>query len=296
MTKQYYQHRFWQTSVMVLLLALLMTRPLAPLAHAAEGEDFWTKKNEDNLELRVADIGQRLLERNALDQLMSFHISYRSLGEKSNVNASASPDYGDIFVESGLLRLVRSDDELAGILAHEMGHVLHKDARRQRIKYGMMAVPAVAVLVVASAATGGSVLPLAKVTKVGMQAAARKFSRSQETQADLEGLMLMAKAGYNPDALPVIMKRVLSDGSAINLWRSHPKGTDRLAAMAIALPEARKLYAQNQVQKPAVVVAKAPQAKPSAAAVTPKVPRASTNDDQDIIEAYQIETEGMPTE
>jgi predicted Zn-dependent protease len=286
MRPQRHGRTLWAKPLAFVLSALLVWLPLTPLALATEGEAFWASKNQDNLELRVADVGQRLLERNALDQTMSFRVLHRSINEKSNVNAYANSDYGLIWIESGLLRLIRSDDELAGILSHEVAHVLHKDMRWQRLKYYLVEVPMVGFLMIGSLATGGLIVPVALGyfgTK-GLRSGMLVFNRGQERDADLEALTLMAKAGYNPDALPVILKRIDGDGSGFTFFRSHPKGSDRLAAMAIALPQARKLYAQNQ--RPTVAVAKTP--KPS--------PQKPTYDDAEIISSYPIETEDMPIE
>lgn len=289
---------FWVRPLVGVLSALLIALPLAPLALATEGEDFWATKNEDNLDLRVSDVGQRIVERNALDQTIAFFVSHRAINEKINVNAHANSDFGNTWIESGMLRLIRSDDELAWVLCHEIGHVLHKDMRRQRLKYRLVQVPMAVLLTLGAVATGGVLVPfiVGFYGTRGLRSGMLVFNRRQEIEADLEALTLMAKAGYNPDASTAIAKRIMSDGSALNLWRSHPKGTERFAAMAIALPEARKLYAQNQPQKPTVAVSKAPKAKPSTLAVAPKAPSTYTNDDQEIISSYPIETEGMPTQ
>jgi predicted Zn-dependent protease len=99
-------HRCWAS---VTVLALLLASTWLP-THADEGQAFWSQKNGDSLEMRVTEVGERLLELNHIDENMSFTVLHRRMGEKRNINAYGDSDWGDVMIETGLLKLMRSDD------------------------------------------------------------------------------------------------------------------------------------------------------------------------------------------
>ena len=75
----------------------------------------------------------------------------------------------------------------------------------------------------------------------------KPFSRQHETEADIGGLMLMASAGYNPQAaLSVWQKMAQAGGGSMPTFLStHPSGADRIAVLQQYLPEAMAIYQQS---------------------------------------------------
>jgi predicted Zn-dependent protease len=80
------------------------------------------------------------------------------------------------------------------------------------------------------------------------KAAISKQSRNYELQADALGLKLMMNAGYDPKAMETVQLKILGDGSNLVIWRSHPTGTVRLAAIR-KLTQAYLAEAQQKGQK-----------------------------------------------
>jgi predicted Zn-dependent protease len=129
----------------------------------------------------------------------------------ASYNAFATPA-GHIFVHTGLLEAMSQEEELAGILAHEISHVYCRHIS-QKIelskKVGWASLAGAAASVLLGAAGGGAA---AGAMIMGTQAAGATtqlaFSRDNEMQADQLGLKFMVEAGYNPEGLLVILKKI----------------------------------------------------------------------------------------
>ena len=115
------------------------------------------------------------------------------------VNAFSIPG-GYVFVDAGLLNFVHSDDELAAVLGHEMGHV----ERRHVVSLSQT----VKVLEVVLQAAGIFVPSVGRFGNLAGNLLLTKISRVDELQADQYGLMLMSQAGYDPDGMVAFLKRL----------------------------------------------------------------------------------------
>jgi predicted Zn-dependent protease len=158
----------------------------------------------------VEQIGNKLL-----DVIPEQPFDYKFYVIKNEVyNASAFPA-GHIFINSGLLADLQSVDELAGILAHEIGHVTRRHIS-QRIekskKINLATLAGVVAGVMIGAATGDAAAMQALVfgsTAAG-QTASLAYSRENEAEADQLGIQYMTRAGYNPEGLLAALKRIRS--------------------------------------------------------------------------------------
>jgi beta-barrel assembly-enhancing protease len=151
--------------------------------------------------------------RNILAQVPPQPYKFRFYVIKENVyNAFAIPA-GHIFINSGLLAVMESEDELAGILAHEIAHVVHRHIaqRIERSKKIDMATLAGVVAGIFLGAAGGSA-DAAQALTLGSMAAGTTaylaYSREDETQADQFGLIYMREAGYSGEALLSVLKKI----------------------------------------------------------------------------------------
>ncbi|MEB3206457.1 MAG: M48 family metalloprotease [Vampirovibrionales bacterium] len=191
----------------------------------AEGENdpMWRRRTDEK---KVVAVGQRLLKENNIRQSIGFGI--RRL---DSPNAFASSYVGQVVISNTMLRYIDSDDELAGVLAHEIAHVLKHHSPKGLVRrtagtvlvtgllYGVdlvlfLGIPVVSAMYLGHVARGGS----------GM---ADVMSRSQEYEADKMGVDLMTKARYNPYAFVSLMRKIGGDGD--NIWLSHPMTSNRLA-------------------------------------------------------------------
>jgi predicted Zn-dependent protease len=150
-------------------------------------------------------------------------------------NAFALPD-GHIYVSRGLLELANSEDELAGVLAHEVVHVAARHHAQQRTRatgVGILALPAI----VAGSLLGGPVGQVveAPVLLLGSGLVA-SYGRDQEREADRFGQRLAAEAGYDPSALAAFLATLerwsdAREGGSheAGFFDTHPSTPERVA-------------------------------------------------------------------
>lgn len=177
-----------------------------------------------------------------------------TLFRDDSANAFALPG-GKIGVNSGLLKVATNQNQLAAVIGHEVAHVL---ARHSGERLSNQA--AVDTGLQAAQAISGSMSPakqqLMGLLGVGAQVGVLlPFSRTQESEADLLGLDLMARAGFDPQqsiALWQNMERINSGGPPAFL-STHPSPGGRIEALQNRLPQAQELYRQARAQgrKPA---------------------------------------------
>ncbi len=147
------------------------------------------------------------------------------LVKTDSVNAFATPG-GFILVTTGLVKQLQSEDELAFVLAHEVGHVIkrhhYRVVQRQRL-----AEAAAKQLQAASGEAANAAL-----SQASAQIYARGLDKSSEFEADRVGVELMTQVGYDPAASVGVLERLQllkgDDPSAELLFSTHPSPADRL--------------------------------------------------------------------
>ena len=156
--------------------------------------------------------------------------------EAPTVNAFATPG-GNVFVTRGLVERCGNEAELAGVLAHEIAHVVQKHQLKdiqKNAKKGMM-------LDLASLKSGGLTGDAARAfARVGLEGYVRGLSREDELEADRIGVVIAARAGYEPYGLVSVLQTLQSmgqDDSAMAFFlKTHPSPSDRLAALEVVMP------------------------------------------------------------
>ncbi len=171
------------------------------------------------------------------------HLPWRfGVLETPAMNAFAAPG-GYVFITRGLFDALQSEAELAGVLAHEIAHVLrrhHLDAIRQD-----HALDLASELVAASGhADAVEELPPEVKARVGNAAKAlyaRGLNRADEYEADQVGAVLMARAGYDPLALAAVLHELDRIGGTDDklrlMFETHPSPSDRLTSLAPILED-----------------------------------------------------------
>jgi Zn-dependent protease with chaperone function len=147
---------------------------------------------------------------------------------RADFNAFALPG-GHIYVFQGLIDRAQAPDELAGVLAHEIGHVAHRDGTRTVLQaaglsflFGMMLGDFVG---------GGAVVIAAKTVLRS------SYSRRAEASADTYSVVLMRKVGGDPRALATILERVMADkDEGVKILADHPDTKDRIVAINAVAP------------------------------------------------------------
>jgi predicted Zn-dependent protease len=180
-----------------------------------------------------------------------------------DVNA-ATINNNTVVVYRELLRRVPNDNELATVLAHEIAHAVarHSDDktsenREKAVGVGSYILGTVAAVAVAAAGGGSAAANLAgnvaegATGAVGMGAIVRSYDRKLEYEADHVGLMIMAKAGYDPRLAISFWEKapeIFGDKSGSSFWSTHPGHDDRKENLEEAMPLAMQFYEQARVQ------------------------------------------------
>lgn len=169
--------------------------------------------------------------------------------ESPTVNAFATPG-GNIFVTRGLVERCNSEAELAGVLAHEIAHVVQKHQLHDIQKNARKGV----VLDLATLKAGGLTGDAARaVTRVGLEGFVRGLSRDDELEADRIGVVIAARSGYDPYGLVVVLQTLQAspqDSSTALFLKTHPSPSDRLAVLAVEMPPSfEKMAAPNPALK-----------------------------------------------
>jgi predicted Zn-dependent protease len=157
--------------------------------------------------------------------------------DDNSINAFAAPG-GYVFVTRGLLARLRSEAELAGVLGHEIAHVVLKHhLKALRRDAGAQVLGTLTESVVAEK-TGRAHIPPEVVSAVSGQAKTlytRGLDKSDEYAADALGVQLAGRAGYDPYGLMAVLETLDSmdanDGALALLYQTHPRPADRLAEL-----------------------------------------------------------------
>ena len=148
--------------------------------------------------------------------------------DSDSVNAFTLPG-GYVFVNSGLIRLAQTEAELAGAIAHEIGHVAARHSTRQQTREQIANLATIPLVMVG----GWTGYAIRQGVGIGIPMTFLSFSRQFEGEADLLGLEYMYKAGYDPTASIDIFERIDSlqktrPGAVARVFATHPMTFDRI--------------------------------------------------------------------
>jgi len=168
----------------------------------------------------ISGVGARLAAQAGGTRAMTFTV----LDDSETVNAFAIPG-GFIYITTGMLKRLESEGELAAVLSHEIGHITenHISARLRNLTGTKLLVGFLGKLT-------GKDLSGSHVVKIGKYLLMQKFSRGHEYDADIAGVDLMLKAGYDPRCMVTLQEKLyeLSRGRLnIEFINSHPSSAKR---------------------------------------------------------------------
>lgn len=178
----------------------------------------------------VAEVGHKLVKNTeASKSAYVGNFNFYLLDDRNTINAFALPG-GQIFITRALFDKLRDEAELAGVLGHEVGHVIHRHSAEHMAKgqLGQMLVGAVAVGASDERGRGQMAAMAAAMANQMMQL---KYSRSDESEADRYGLKLIGEAGYDPRGMLDVMEvlRQAGGGRKQPEWMlTHPLPENRL--------------------------------------------------------------------
>ncbi len=174
----------------------------------------------------VERVGRRLIASTAAKQT-PYQFKFHLLADMRTVNAFALPG-GQIFITEALFRRLKSEDQLAGVLGHEMGHVVGRHSNEQMASSSLWSGLAKGVGVLVSDGQSNSGMQVAQMVA---QWRVMKFSRDDESESDALGVRFMIQAGYDPEALVGVMEilaQVSGGADRSDFMSSHPNPANRM--------------------------------------------------------------------
>ncbi|HWA24910.1 MAG TPA: M48 family metallopeptidase [Lacunisphaera sp.] len=174
----------------------------------------------------------------------------------NEINAFAMAG-GKVGVFTGLFKIIQNDDQLASVLAHEIGHVSAKHvnerlSQQMLIDGGELLVGGIMSTTGAGSITGNAVLQAYGLTSgVG----AVSFDRAKEKEADHIGIMYMARAGYNPEEAVRVIENLENATAGLAgppaILSTHPSNPERILQLMDLMPRALEAYEKSRQKTPA---------------------------------------------
>jgi predicted Zn-dependent protease len=193
---------------------------------AAESK-AWQQKQQE----RVEEVASRLLEATGTQTVIRFIFAANSEqihSQRINLDAvNAWTDGHTVWVTRGMLRFIKSDDELAAVLGHEMAHGM-----RRHIREGLIQDIFATALSIPAGVFGGSIGQ--QIAERMVQLATAKFDRDREREADLYGLIWAYRAGFNVDEGKEVFRRIaveMPGSTERGFLSTHPTPPERFLSL-----------------------------------------------------------------
>jgi len=186
---------------------------------------------ENRYQALVDDIGNKLVS-NSIAKDTPYNYEFHLLADERTINAFALPG-GQIFITYALFSKLENEDQLAGILGHEIGHVLGKHSNERITNANFWKVIAM----------GSSAIDMGGVAQQIGQGQLLSNGRGDELESDELGVLLMIKAGYNPNELIGVME-ILKEAAGPNrvpeFQSTHPDPDNRIEKIKEAISKYEK--------------------------------------------------------
>jgi len=187
----------------------------------------------------VDDVGRRLA---AVAKRPDFRWNFVVFDDDTQVNAFCLPG-GKVGVYTGILPVAQDQNGLAVVMGHEIAHAIARHGA-ERVSQGQLAQLAGQALAVGLGGRPEAGMVLAAYGLGAQVGVLLPYGRTQESEADHIGLLLMAQAGYDPRAAIEFWERMerVEHSGAPEFLSTHPSGGTRLQQLRAWMPEATRLY------------------------------------------------------
>jgi hypothetical protein len=195
---------------------------------AAEARKELPLLNDDRVDDYVEDIGDALVAAIPPEfRHPEFRYSFDVINQKE-INAFALPG-GPMFLNRGMIEAAKTEGEVAGVMAHELSHVALRHGTAQATKGQKFQIGAIAGQVLGAIVGGAAGSIIAQGSQFGLGAYFLKYGREYETQADILGAQILARAGYDPREMANMFKTIEAEGGrgGPEWLSSHPNPGNR---------------------------------------------------------------------
>ncbi|MBN2767913.1 MAG: M48 family metallopeptidase [Campylobacterales bacterium] len=228
---------------------MIMISPQQELALGMQSAKEVLKKSKlsknRNYINRVNRVGKKIAAASGQNYKWKFYV----IDDAKTANAFVLPG-GQVFFYTGILKYMSNDDEIAAVMAHEVGHALARHAA-ERISTQQLASLGGQILQIGLGANGVSTGDTAIMQAFGIASqlgVILPYSRTQEYEADHIGLVLAARAGYNPNGALTFWSKFMKNNSSRSpeYFSTHPNPQNRIARLKSLMPEVMPIYEKNR--------------------------------------------------
>lgn len=185
---------------------------------------------DENAQELVKNIGNQLVQ-NSIAASAPYEFKFYLLSDSNTINAFALPG-GPVFITYALFSRLQNEDQLAGVLAHEIGHVISRHSAQQMAKQGFTST------VLTGVAVGSESNEATQAAAVFANLVNMKYGRGDELESDNLGVKIMLDAGYNPEALIGVMeilKQAAGPNRTPEFQSTHPDPENRIEKIREAI-------------------------------------------------------------
>ena len=192
-------------------------------------QQFGGLSQDPALQAKVTDIGTAIVKSSDAGK-SPYQFEFHVLGDQKTINAFALPG-GQVFITEALMKLMQTDGELAGVLSHEIFHVVGRhsaeQAARAQLADGLTGAAVMATYDPNDPSSTGS----AQVAQLISQMVGMSYGRDDELESDNQGVHYMAQSGYDPRAMVTVMQKLeqASNGQEPpEFFSTHPNPERRI--------------------------------------------------------------------
>ncbi len=205
----------------------------------------WPIVFEPSVDDYVNRIGQRIL-RSLEPQPFNYQFFVLNTPE---INAFAVPG-GKVFLNSGLVLLMDNENELAGVMCHEIGHVVARHIAKRSEQGQAISLATLGAMLAGLLLGGKAAGAIATTSSAAAETAFLKYSRQDEEDADYLGLKFMSRAGYDREGMITMLKKLRrvsgpASGDPPAYLLTHPAAEERAVEMEIQMarfPEEKQVF------------------------------------------------------
>ncbi|MCA2979698.1 MAG: M48 family metalloprotease [Myxococcaceae bacterium] len=191
----------------------------------------------------VSQVGARLVRQSAASKT-GYRFQFTVLADRDTVNAFALPG-GPVFITEALLARMTNEAQLAGVLGHEIGHVVGRHGAERLAKAELtQGLVGATVFATADPDSPGASRAKAALAAVTAQLIAMKFGREDELESDTLGVRFMHEAGYDARQMGEVMQvlKAAGGGRTPEFFSTHPDPDNRLARIDEAVARLGALH------------------------------------------------------
>ena len=201
-------------------------------------QQYGGEVNDQQVRDGVNAIGQRIVS-NSVAGNSEYKFQFHVLADDQTINAFALPG-GQVFITMGLLKLLQTPGELAGVLGHEVGHVIARHSAEQMAKTQLTQGLTGAAVMATYDPNDPSTQRSAAVAALIGNMINMKYGREDELEADKWGVKLMHQAHFDPRSMINVMKilqQAAGNNSQPEFFSTHPNPENRISKIETAIQE-----------------------------------------------------------